>query len=158
MSNPYAQQPPVQQYGQSSSQYGQPQPTQPHPPYGQQPSQPYPAYGQQTPSQPYGQPHPGYGQQTYGTGAPGETNGSAIVLVVLSILTLCNPLTLASLVFGIIALTKSSTDPEGSRHMTKIGWIVFAVVWVLAILGFVLLVVVGVASDDPSRSITDSTF
>ena len=169
MGNPYAQQPPVQQYGQPSSQYGQPQPTQPHPPYGQQPSQPqppygqqpsppYPAYGQQAPAQQYGQPNPGYGTQTYGTGATGGMNGSAIALTILSFFTLCNPLTLASLVFGIIALTKSSTDPEGSRQMTKIGWIIFAVVWVLAILGFVLLAIAGSFADDPSRSVPDSTF
>ena len=158
MSNPYAQRPPVQQYGQPSNQYAPPQPTQPLPPYGQQPSQPYPAYGQQAPGQQYGQPDPGYGTQTYGTGAPGETNASAIVLTILSFFTLCNPLTLASLVFGIIALTKSSTDPAGSRQMTKIGWIIFAAVWILAILGFVLLAVFGALSDDPTRSVPDSTF
>jgi hypothetical protein len=75
----------------------------------------------------------GTGQNPYGTGVPSQTNTSAVVLTVLSALSLCNFLTLGSLALGIIALAKSSTDPEGSRRLTRIGWIVFAAVWVLAI-------------------------
>jgi hypothetical protein len=113
--NPYAQQQPVPQYGQEYGpppvhQYGQPQVQQ----YGQPPA---PAYG-----------------QPYGTGAPSQTNASAIVLTILSVLSICLVVPIASLVLGIIALTKNSTDPEGSRRMTKIGWIVFGVGWGLWLL------------------------
>jgi hypothetical protein len=62
-------------------------------------------------------------------------NGSAIALTLLSFLSLlvCNILAIASGVIGIVALTKNTTDPQGSRRLTKTGWIVFASVWALAI-------------------------
>ena len=101
-------------------------------------------YAQQPPVQPYGQPqpdqqYPAYGQQPYPTGPHTEPNASAIVLTILSGLSLvfCNILAVASLVVGIIALGKNSTDPARSRRLTKIGWIVFAGAWALAILGLV---------------------
>ena len=117
LSNPYAQQPPVQPYA------AQP----PVQPYGQQQA---------------GPPYPAYGQQAYGTLQP-EANGSAIVLTVLSGVSLlfCNILAIASLVLGIVALTRNTTDHEGSRRLTKVGWIVFAAVWAVAILGVVAYVV-----------------
>ena len=118
VSNPYAQQSPVQTPVQP---YGQPAAQ----PYGQ----PTGAYGQPQPGQPY----PTYGQSPYATGSHTEANTSAIILTILSALSLCNFLTVGSLVIGIIALSKNSTDPEGSRRLTKIGWIVFAVVWALVI-------------------------
>jgi cytochrome c biogenesis protein CcdA len=87
------------------------------------------------------EPDPGYGLQSYETGAPTESNVSAIVLTILSFLSLCNLLTLGSLALGIIALAKRSTDPEGSRRLTRIGWIVFAVVWALVIVGIVAFII-----------------
>ena len=121
MSNTYAQQPPAQPYG-------QPQPAQQYPAYDQ-------PYGQPQPAQQY----PAYGQQPYATGPHIEPNGSAIVLTILSGLSLifCNIFAIASLVVGIIALGKNSTDPARSRRLTKIGWIVFAGVWALVILGLI---------------------
>jgi hypothetical protein len=133
VSNPYAQQP-AQPYGQ------------------QQPAQPY---GQQQPPQPYGQQQPGpqypaYGQQPYATGPHTETNGSAIVLTILSgviMLSTCFLVGIPSLIFGIMALTSNSTDPDGSRKKAKTGWIIFAVnfgiVVLLAIVGFGLLIATG---------------
>ena len=137
-SNPYAQRPPVQPYGQQPS-------------YGQQP--PVQPYGQQPPGG-YGQQYPGYGQQPYTTGA----NGSAIVLTILSVLSLfvCNPLALGSLIVGIVALTKNATDPQGSRRLTKTGWIVFAVIWTLTIVGLVLFVITRGLSDDLNGSVPGS--
>jgi hypothetical protein len=67
-------------------------------------------------------------------------NVSAIVLTILSALSFCNLLTLCSLVLGIIALTKNSADPEGSRRLTKVGWVVFAVAWVAGIVALVAYV------------------
>jgi hypothetical protein len=137
--------------------YGQQQPTPPAEPpgsnpYAQQP--PPPAYVQQPPPPPYGQAqpygqtqsgqqYPAYGQQPYATGQPAEANGSAIVLTILSGVSLlfCNILAIASLVVGIVALTKNTTDHEGSRRLTKIGWIVFAVCWGIGILGLIAYVI-----------------
>jgi hypothetical protein len=125
MSNPYALQPPAHAYGQQADQYGQPWP---------------------------GQQYPAYGQQSYGIGPPVEANTSAIVLTILSALSLCNFLTVGSLVLGIVALTKNSTDPEGSRRLAKIGWIVFAVVWALVIVGIIGSIVLGIVSNGTSTS------
>src|SRR5450759_372097 len=130
LSNPYAQQPPAPPYGQP-----------PAPPYGQAQS---------------GQQYPAYSQQPYATGQPSETNGSAIVLTVLSGVSLvfCNVLAIASLVLGIVALTKNTTDREGSRRLTKIGWIVFAVVWAIGILGLIAYIVFIAAMVSGSTSST----
>jgi hypothetical protein len=135
VSNPYAQQPPPPAYAQQQP---------PPPPYGQ--AQPY----GQTQS---GQQYPAYGQQPYATGQPAEANGSAIVLTILSGVSLFfgNVLAIASLVLGIVALTKNTADHEGSRHLTKIGWIVFAVSWVigvLAVIAFIIFFVAAVNSGD----------
>jgi len=135
MSNPYAQQPPAAPWMPSQPDpYGQPQPGQ---------------YGQ--PAGQHGQQYPAYGQSPYASGAPATTNTSAIILTILSVLSLCNVLAIGSLVLGIMALTKTSTDPEGSRRLAKIGWIVFAVGWAVVIVGFVGLAALGFATGgDPS--------
>ena|SRR5665647_2168894 len=134
-------------------------------PYGQQPPAPQatpPAsnpYAQQPPAPPYGQQYPTYGQPYYATGAPSApSNTSAIVLTIVSVLSLCNVLAIGSLVFGIIALTKTSTDPEGSRRSAKIGWIVFAAGWVIAIVGFVGLIALGIATGDNGSYNFDSGY
>ena len=102
MSNPYAQQPPVQPYGQPIGQYSQPQ---------------------------YGQPYPAYGQSPYQAGGPAPSNTSAIVLTIVSGLTTLSTcfIGIPSLVFGILALTSNSTDPVGSRKKARTGWIIFAI-------------------------------
>jgi hypothetical protein len=148
VSNPYAQQPP-QPLGQqppAPPSYGQPQP------YGQEPGQQYPAYGQQYPQQ-----YPAYGQQTYATGSQTETNTSAIVLTVLSGIScfVGNILAIGSLILGIVALNKNATDHESSRHLTKIGWIVFAVTWVVGTLVGIALIIafaVALSHSDPNTS------
>jgi hypothetical protein len=143
LSNPYAQQPPPPQ-GQQMA---------PPPPYGQQqPGPQFPAYGQQ-PAQQY----PAYGQQTYSTGTQTETNSSAIVLTILSGVSIffANILALAPLIMGIIALTKNTTDHEGSRRLTKIGWIVFAVAWAVAVLatvGFIIFFAAAVSNSGSSAN------
>jgi hypothetical protein len=121
-------------------------------PYAQQPAQPH---GGQPPPPPYGQQQPGaqypaYGQQTYATGPHAETNGSAIVLTILSgvfMLSTCFVVGIPSLIFGIMALTSNNTDPDGSRKKTKTGWIIFGVnfgvVVLLAIVAFGLLIATG---------------
>lgn len=120
--------PPPAAYGQQPAS-GQPPTYPPSAAYGQPP-----AYGQYPA---YGQPQPGYGQGPYGPPAP--SNGSAMVLTVLSgIGTVSCCLFLApALIFGIVALTKQSNDPAGSAKVTRYGWIAFGVAMVLAVLAVV---------------------
>ena len=130
--DPYAQ-PPA--YGAQARPYAQPpaygsQPTpygQPSSPYGQQPD-PYGA----PPA--YGQPQPGYGPGPYAA-AP-QTNGSALALTIISAIGAlsCCLITLPSLIFGIIALSKQSSDPVQSAKMAKYGWIAFGICVALAVL------------------------
>jgi hypothetical protein len=139
-SNPYAPPPPAPPYGQPTDQYRQPAA-----PY----SQPTDQYGH--PAAQYGQPQPGspyptYGQQPYAGGPSIEPNVSAIVLTVLSALSLCTVISAVPLVLGIVALTKNATDHEGSRRLTKVGWIAFVVSWALVFLFFIGLVVLGALS------------
>jgi F0F1-type ATP synthase membrane subunit c/vacuolar-type H+-ATPase subunit K len=123
VSNPYAQQPPAQPYAQ------------------QPPAQPY---AQQPPADPYGQQQPPqyspYGQQPYATAAKAPTNTSGIVLTILSGVSVlsCNLLAIGSLVLGIMSLNKNATDPEASHRLSRIGWIVFASVWALGIIAFII--------------------
>ena len=133
---PYGQQP---QYGQ---QPGYPQPPYPQP-YGQaqygQPQYGQPPYGQPQ----YGQyPQPaGYGTPQYGGyPQPPATPGSTIALVIVSgLFTLGCLFGIASLILGIIALTKVRTELDECKRLTKIGWIVFGV---LAGVGLVAAVVI----------------
>lgn len=79
----------------------------------------------------------------YPPGAPTPTNTSAIVLIVLSSLTIftgyCCYIGIPGLVLGILGVTKQATDPEGAAKLTKIGWISFG-----ALIGLTLLAVAGV--------------
>jgi len=110
-------------------------PSQPDP-YGQpQPGQQYPAYGQQ---------YPGYGQSPYATGALAPSNTSAIILTIVSGVSMLSSAFLVgipSLIFGIMALTSNSTDPVGSRKKSRTGWIIFAVNAALAALVVIIVVI-----------------
>ncbi len=144
--DPYAQQP----YGQQP--YAQQ-------PYGQQPAPYVPdPYAQQQYGQPgYGQQPGPYGQPPYaapGTyGQPARTNGSALALTIISGLATvsCCLLSAPALIFGIVALTKQSADPEGSARMTRYGWIAFAAGFALSLLAIGLFFAFGAwgAFDDP---------
>lgn len=128
MSNPYAQPPPAQPYGQPMYQYGQPQP---------------------------GQHYPAYGQQPYPSGPPAETNASAIVLTIVSALATMSTCAIGipSLVFGIMALTSNSTDPVGSRKKAKTGWIIFAInVAVVVGIGVILAIILFATSSGSSNT------
>ena len=73
---------------------------------------------------------PAYGQSPYATGAPAPSNTSAIILTIVSGVSMLSTAFLVgipSLIFGIMALTSNSTDPVGSRKKSRTGWIIFAV-------------------------------
>ncbi|HET6693764.1 MAG TPA: hypothetical protein VFG97_05635, partial [Pedococcus sp.] len=135
---PYAQQP--QPYAQQPQPYAQQ-------PYAQQP------YGEQG----YGPPVSGYPPQPYaapGTyGPPPRTNGSALVLTIISGLTTvaCCLFTAPALILGIVALTRQSTDPAGSARMARYGWIAFAVAIGLTLVAGGILLAFGVGGyfDEP---------
>ncbi len=81
-------------------------------------------------------------------------NTSAIVLTVVSTLSilLCACLPAAvSLIFGILGITHSATDPEKSAQMTRYGWISLVVI---VLLGVLLVVGVGLFFVVGSRSTT----
>lgn len=135
--NPYAASPPPPPAGDP---YAAPQPAyDPYAATGAPAAQGgYPAY--QAPGQWQGPP-PGYG-------APPAQNTSALVLTIMSaIATVSCCFGIFALPFGIIALTKNATDPEGSRRLAKIGWIVFGVTAVLLVVGAIALFALGIASD-----------
>lgn len=119
------------------------------------------AYVEQPSAQPsgqYGQPYPAYGQQPYGTGAPAEPNVSAIILTILSGLSLSTcVIGIPSLIIGIMALSSNRTDPVGSRKMAKTGWIVYAinagVVAISTVLAVIFIVVFVVAFAEPTTTI-----
>ncbi|QBF47162.1 hypothetical protein [Janibacter limosus] len=116
----------------------------PYVPGGPSGQQQLPAYepGRSAPlPQPPGPPLPP--PYAYPMGAPTPTNTSAIVLIVLSSLTIftgyCCYIGIPGLVLGILGVTKQATDPEGAAKLTKIGWISFG-----ALIGLTLLAVAGV--------------
>lgn len=96
------------------------------------------------PQQPYGQ--PGYPQAVgYAPTQPTSTPASTIVLMIVSALSCFTCyLTLAGIVttiLAIVAVSKSSTNPDDCRRLTKIGWIVYAVLVALSAAGIVALIV-----------------
>jgi hypothetical protein len=115
--------------------------------YGQEPGPP-PGY---QPGQP-----PGWGPGYYYPPPRTGPSGSAIALTVVSaLLTMSCYFTLAglpSLVFAIISLVRAESDPEGSRRMATVGWIVMgavsAVVVVLIVAGLIALFAFGLESSD----------
>ena len=151
--NPYGQPPPYAE---------QPPPAPGQPPYAQ------PPYGQGPDTQaPYAQ--QGYGQQGYGQqpggyapsphaapgtyGQPARTNGSALTLTIISGITTvsCCLFSAPALIFGIVALTRQTNDPEGSARMTRYGWIAFAVAIALGVVAIGVFVALGIGGyfDDP---------
>ena len=64
---------------------------------------------------------------------------------------LCAP----ALIFGIVALSKQSTDPLGSARMTRYGWIALGVTVLLAILLVVAFFAFGMAGAFDSGSSYD---
>jgi hypothetical protein len=126
----------------------------PQPPYGQPPYG-QPEYGQQPYAQPQYAPQP-YAQQPYGQPAygyppygaqPERSNGAVVLTIVSAVATaMCCLLFTPSLVFGIVALTKQSTDPAGSARLTRYGWIAGAITLGLGILAVILFVALGAFS------------
>ena len=153
--------PPVEPFG--AAPFGQgPAAETPYPPptgYGQAPygQAPYgeAPYGQLGPAQtPYGQQPYGstaYGQQPYSLPpapyGPPPQNGSALALTIVSAIgtVLCCLLCLPSLILGIVALSKHSTDPNGAARLARWGWFALAGAVVLVVVGILAFFALGVA-------------
>jgi len=138
-------------YGSEAAAYGAQPPYGQPPTYGQAPAYGSPAqtYGDQPP---YGQPPPyGYAPSPYAAPGPyGQApprNGSALALTIVSAVTTlaCCLFTAPALIFGIVALTRQSTDPEGSSRMARYGWIAFGVAIVLSLIAVALFFALGTA-------------
>lgn len=136
-----------------------------------QPTSPYAASPPPPPIDPYAAPQPSYDPYAAGGaqaqqggyppyqvpgqwqappvayGTPPPQNTSALVLTILSgiaTLTCCLPM-VVSLVMGIMALSKNSEDPEGSRRLTKWGWIVFGVCLALSVIAIGIFIAIAIA-------------
>ncbi|WP_435202263.1 hypothetical protein [Janibacter sp. GS2] len=136
--------------GRPSPDDGQPYSDDPYVPVNRPQQQP--AYG--------GPPTPPPGGQL-GPGAPAAppfpyptakqpANVSAIVLTVVSGLAtvtgVCCFVSIIPLVFGILGIVKQDNDPEGAAQMTKYGWISFAVIAALTIIGVLAFIAILVAA------------
>lgn len=99
---------------------------------------------------PYATPPAGYPSR--------PSNASAIVLSVLSglmVLSCCGVLLVPALVFGILGITRQSTDPVGAASATRKGWIAFAVgVGVTVVAGIAWVVVTLVLSTGGSSDLS----
>lgn len=124
--------------------------------YQPQGTQGYPT-SQGGPALPSGAPNP-FGPPPATT----QPNTSAIVLTVLSgmatLSVYCACIGLPPLIFGILGITKQSTDPEGAARMTKIGWIVFVVMSALTALAAIGLFAWYLADTSSSPSTSYPTY
>lgn len=138
---------------------GATQPVPPPPPVGESPFGQSP-YGQPGDPSPYGQPAP-YGAAGAPYGSPGaaygapppsyyqtqpsQQNTSALILTILSGVGVfaCCAVTIIPLIFGIVALTKQTTDPVQSVKLTKWGWVSFAITAALGLFAMIALIVFG---------------
>lgn len=153
----YGQPPIPPTYGQAPA-YGE-SPASGPPAWNQTPGvgQPYPSYrpGQPAPGMAYG----GYGypmpSPPYAAGPPAG-KASIITLLVLSALltSMTCLLGIPSLVLSIIALGRATTDGASAKRLSRIGWVVFAVCLVLALVG-VVIILAGVAD---RRGTTNQVF
>ncbi|MGL5908486.1 MAG: hypothetical protein ACRCZP_00700, partial [Phycicoccus sp.] len=128
--------------------YAPPAPYAPPAAYG-----PSDSYGQPYPSQPAGpavSPYPGYPPPPYAPPGSGGTNGSALAVTITSAVLLvfcCGVYAIPSGIFGIIGLTRQSTDPEGASRMAKYGWIALGVGVALAVLLVIGFFALGLAAE-----------
>ncbi|MGO1165217.1 MAG: hypothetical protein ACTMHL_01230 [Janibacter sp.] len=124
-----------------------------------------PPYGGQPPMPPYSGGQPMGPGAPLPPGAPGapvpppyayprpaqQPNSSAIVLTVISgvatLTGLCCYLSIVPLVFGILGIVQQDSDPDRAAQMTKYGWISFAVIAVLAVIGLAAFIALIIASE-----------
>ncbi|MEO7071133.1 MAG: hypothetical protein ABI131_11660, partial [Nostocoides sp.] len=154
--NPYAAPQPNPYAAPQPNPYAVPQPN----PYAvsPDPASPY-ADGNPYATPPGGYPQPG-GYPAPGGPAPftysqapvSGTNVSAVVLLILSGLTLlgCCLVEIPAVILAIVALTKHKDDPAGSRRLTRFGWIAFAAGLVLAVIVVVILFANGFSTGNSS--------
>ena len=94
----------------------------------------------------------GYQGEPHGGSTGGSAPTSTVVLVAISAVSLVTgAFTLAGiagLVLGIVALVRAGTDLPAARRLTRIGWIIWAVVAVLTVLLVVGAIVLFAAASD----------
>lgn len=135
--------------GRPSPDDGQPYSDDPYVPVNR-PQQP-PAYGGPSSPPPGGQPPvPGTPAPHLYPAAKQPANTSAIVLTVISGLAtvtgVCCFVSIIPLVFGILGIVKQDNDPDEAARMTKYGWISFAVIAALTIIGVAAFVGILIAA------------
>ena len=74
-----------------------------------------------------------------------QPNTSAIVLTVDAGLTVvtgyCCPIGVVPLILGILGITNHTADPEGAARLTRIGWIVYAALTAIVLLGVAAFII-----------------
>jgi hypothetical protein len=118
-------------------------------PYGETPNLPQQAdpapYGQAYSQSPYA-PSP-YGSPFAEPPRPGASGSSLALTIVSAVATvLCCLFCLPSLILGIVALSRQSTDPASSARLTRYGWIGLGIALalsLLAIAGFIAVAASG---------------
>lgn len=84
--------------------------------------------------------------------APQRPMGASVVVLVIfsAIMTMsgyCCWIGIPSLVMGIVAMTKNSSDPEGADRLTRYGWITFAALFAIGLLAVIGFITIGVLSE-----------
>ena len=120
-------------------------------PYGYDPysGQPYPppqeyggAYPPPMPPAPYGYGHPPPQNESLRNQAIG-----VLVTNIVATMLCCSPLGIAGIVVGAMAMGRADTQPESARSLVRWGW-GLAIAWVvLLVVGVVVLIAIGVATD-----------
>ncbi|MGL5816734.1 MAG: hypothetical protein ACRCYR_04165, partial [Phycicoccus sp.] len=85
----------------------------------------------------------------------GGTNGSALAVTITSgvlLVLCCGVYAIPAGIFGIVGLTRQSTDPEGATRMARYGWIALGIGVAVAVLFFVGFFALGLAGELDSNT------
>ena len=158
-----------------SPSYGTPQPPPPPPPYEAPPSYgtppPPPSYGT-PPVAGYGPPPPPYGYapapMPYGSSwmparSPEASSARtqaiiAMTLNIVSVLFCCAPLGIAGAITAGIGIGRADTDVASAKRLVAWGWGLLIASAVLAVVGFIIFVVFGLATSHSTTSYDGSSY
>ena len=132
---------------------GDPSGTGGYPPAGGYPGAYQPAASSLPGYQPGAAPPSSYGAAGYAAPAQPLPTSTVVLLVLSGLATLSCWFTLAGLaplVLAIVAMSRHRTDPAAAARLTRIGWILLAVLVGLLVLATAGVVVAGIVNSQPS--------
>ena len=96
----------------------------------------------------------GYGYGGYGAPDPRIKSQATLAFVfnIIACVLCCGLASLPGLIVGGMAMSKAEMEPETARNLTKWAWICLGITIGLAVIGFVVIIVIGVSGgfDDSS--------